>query len=123
VSLEQEKLAEYEMQQRLESIPRSKYYPMDRLEVVNNIIETLTKRIHKLQAFVEFLSMKTLKEWYQWMTAACARYVPGNVSLSNRHEVLEEEQDFETALSEKSLSLKPGKTAKRTKGKLLRPAR
>lgn len=117
MSLEQEKLAEYEMQQRLESIPRSKYFPLSRHETLDNTIDALEYTIKRLKAFVRFLSLKTLKEYYQWMMEACARYVPGSLTKNQPTQ----EQGYSTAQSEQSLSQKPSKASKRTSNKRTAP--
>ncbi|MGE3318880.1 MAG: hypothetical protein AB7I18_06250 [Candidatus Berkiella sp.] len=118
MSLEQDKLAEFEMQQRLESIPRSKYFPLSRHETLDNVITSLETSIKRLKAFVRFLSLKTIKEYYQWMMEACARYVPGNLAT---HQSIDE-RDYSAGENERSLSQKPSKAAKRS-GKRLSPTR
>lgn len=119
MSLEQEKLAEYEMQQRLESIPRSKHFPLSRHETIDNTISALEYSIKRLKAFVRFLSLKTIKEYYQWMMEACARYVPGNLSKSNP----KDQQGYSDAQTEQSLSQKPSKATKRNGSRRLAPTR
>lgn len=116
VTLEEQRQAEYEMQQRLESIPLSKYYPTSRHEALDRVIEALETRINKLTAFVRFLSLKTLEEYYEWMKQAFARYVPTKAPVQTN---MMDEEEYSFAESEVSLSKKPGKknVAKNTLGK------
>lgn len=112
VSLDFQKRAEYEMQQRLESIPRAKSFPMSRYEVLDKEIEMLEKAIKRLHAFVRFLSLLSPAKYIEWMKAAYARYVPSKVTTPSD---MTEDNEFSFAKHEKSMSLKPGKASSKKK--------
>lgn len=80
MSLEQEKQAELEIQQLLESIPRAKHFPMPRHEIVDAMIFSLEGTIKRLKAFVSFLSLLNPMQYLKWMTEAYARYVPSKAT-------------------------------------------
>lgn len=80
MSLEQEKQAEFEIQQLLESIPRAKHFPIPRHETVDAMIFSLEGTIKRLKAFVSFLSLLNPMQYLKWMTEAYARYVPSKAS-------------------------------------------
>lgn len=111
MSLDFQKQAEFEMQQRLESIPRAKCFPMSRHEVLDKEIELLEKTIKRLHAFVRFLSLLSPAKYIEWMKAAYARYVPSK-AVTMPHDP-NEDNSFSIADNTKSLSLKPGKASKK----------
>ncbi len=115
MSLELQKQAEYEMQQRLESIPLAKSFPMSRHEELDKEIELLEKAIKRLNAFVRFLSLLSPTKYIEWMKAAYARYVPSKITAT--HTDSEEEHSYSFERNEKSLSQKPTKTSKKSSKK------
>lgn len=114
MSLELQKQAEYEMQQRLESIPLARSFPMSRHEILDKEIELLEKAIKRLNAFVRFLSLLSPTKYIEWMKAQYARYVPSKVATP-MNSTQEDTYSFER--NEKSLSQKPTKTQKKVSKK------
>ena len=111
MSLDFQKRAEFEMQQRLESIPRAKSFPMSRHEVLDKEIEMLEKAIKRLNAFVRFLSLLSPAKYIAWMKAAYARYVPVKTTTMPMDTI--DDIDYSIAENTKSISLKPGKASKK----------
>jgi hypothetical protein len=114
VNLELQKQAEYEMQQRLESIPLAKSFPMSRHEILDKEIELLEKAIKRLNAFVRFLSLLSPTKYIEWMKAAYARYVPSPSKVAPSSTDFDEEHNHSFERNEKSLSQKPTKTSKKS---------
>ncbi len=107
MSLEQEKQAEFEIQQLLESIPRAEHFPVPRDEVVDAMIFSLEGTIKRLKAFVSFLSLLNPMQYLKWMTEAYARYVPSTKATDNKGQA---QAELETPIaSELSPSKKSGK--------------
>ncbi|MCS5711199.1 hypothetical protein [Candidatus Berkiella aquae] len=83
MSLDPAKQAEIEMQTLLDSIPRSKYFPMAREEIVDSTIDSYETTIKRLKAFVRFMSSLNPMQYLKWMLEAFARYVPSKTTSSN----------------------------------------
>ncbi len=112
MTLEEEKQAEYEIQQLLESIPRAKHFPIPRHETVDAMIFSLEGTIKRLKAFVSFLSLLNPMQYLKWMTEAYARYVPSTKATDNRGQA--QQKGFETpVISEISPSNKSKKSSQR----------
>lgn|GEM_PF-5276092 len=117
MSLELQKQAEYEMQQRLDSIPLAKSFPMPRHDILDREIELLEKGIKRLKAFVSFLSLLSPTKYIEWMKAAYKLYVPGNVSKAHNLSDEIDTTDYSAEVLVKSQTIKPGKSAKKTNTK------
>lgn len=112
MTLDEEKQAEYEIQQLLDSIPRAKHFPIPRHEAVDAMIFSLEGTIKRLKAFVSFLSLLNPMQYLKWMADAYARYVPSTKATDNKGEG--HQKRFETPLaSEISPSNKRKKSSQR----------
>ncbi|HRE31980.1 MAG TPA: hypothetical protein PLD88_08405 [Candidatus Berkiella sp.] len=83
MSFDPAKQAENEMQTLLDSIPRSKYFPLAHEEIVDSTISSLEATIKRLKAFVSFLSLLNPMQYLKWMADAYARYVPSKTTSSS----------------------------------------